>query len=104
MKGDTTEKKARRTQTGIAGEGLARAIREYGRGHKLELNAASEEVLERLAATFNDIGLLPLEGDYDVLVARGLRAIADEFRQANLRPEVIDAMRELLAEIREAGV
>jgi hypothetical protein len=86
------------TQTGIAGGDLARAIREYGRAQ----NCMAK--VETLALTFDDIGLLPLEGDYDILVARKLRAMAERFRAPVLAPEILDSMAELLAEIHEAGV
>jgi hypothetical protein len=86
------------TQAQIAARDLAGAIREFGRENHDP--AGWEEV----AATWEDIGArLCLEGDYDVLVARRLRAVASLLQREAAsweRAEVEAKLRELLAEIR----
>jgi hypothetical protein len=91
---------ADRTQAQIAAGEIAAAIREFAPG-----SAGWEEI----AATFDGIGDLlsgsiRLEGDYDVLVARKMRALAALFRSSPL-PDLeafIATMRTLRAEVCEA--
>ena len=90
------------TQTGVAGRDAALAMREYAGAHSGD--DEMHKTLNWLASIYDDLHVLPLQGDYDMLIARKVRAMAEHFRQPTLKWEVLDTARELMAEIHEAGI
>ncbi len=80
----------RPSQARAAAEELARAFR------KLDLESAS--LWDQIALMIADL----IEGDYDVLVARKMRAVSDLLNSEGVSLSVVGAMRELLAEVCES--
>jgi hypothetical protein len=86
------------TQAQIAAQYLARAIRE-----RFASVSGAQEGAAGWVKIAGDLAELLPKGDYDVLVARKLRAVADLIRSGNISLEMVESeMRELLAELREA--
>lgn len=88
-----------RSQAQKAAQDLAASIRAFA-----AVNAMPE--LEEAASIYDGIASAgrPLEGDYDVLVARKLRSLTDLFRSGAVweRETLQSKLHELMAELREA--
>jgi len=70
-----------------------------------ELAGTFRKLDEECASLFDQIALMIpdlIEGDYDVLIARKLRAVSDLLNSEGPSLGVVRAMRKLLDEVREA--
>jgi hypothetical protein len=83
---------SRPSRARAAAEDLARAFR------TLDPSEESASLFDQIALILPDL----IEGDYDVLIARKLRAVSDLLNSEGPSLSVLRAMRELRAEIKEA--
>ncbi len=82
----------RPSQARAAAEDLARAYRKLG---GCEERAS---LFDRIALMMSDL----IDGDYDVLVARKLRAVSDLLNSEGISSGVVRALGELVDEVSEA--